>query len=117
MKRVALQRRTRVNPVSAKRAAIRAERRAFVERVIRERRDCEAHRLLRDLAFVALAPPRPAVDVHELTRRSQGSPIVPTQGLREEDTLALCRACHRFVTENPRIAVALRLARWGMRGG
>lgn len=108
-------RRTALPARSQRREAIAGERREFVERILRARQWCEAHAVLLDLALIAGPLRAPSVDVHELVRRSQGSPIVPSQGLGDDDVLALCRRCHTWVTENPREAVSLGLARWGMR--
>lgn len=100
---------------SAKREAIADERRQFVADALHRRPWCEAHELLYDLALVAGPVRAASVDVHELLRRSQGGRIVPSQGLTDDDWLALCRACHTWITEHPREAVALGLARWGIR--
>jgi len=106
-----LRRGKRVNPVSAKRVAIADERRAFVERVLRERPWCETHDTLAGLALVA--PPRPvrSVDVHEPWTRARGGPIVPSQGLSDDMVLCVCRACHAFCHDSPRIAKAFGFLR------
>jgi hypothetical protein len=51
-----------------------------------------------------------ACDGHELTRRSQGGSIVDPKGIE-----LACRACHEWIGRWPEKAVALGLARWGMR--
>lgn len=118
MKRTPLRRgRKPIRARSDKREAIMLERRVFVDRILHQRQWCEAHPVLRDLALVAGPLRAQSVDVHELVRRSQGSPIVPSQGLADDDVLALCRPCHDWVTTHPREAVSLGLARWGMRRG
>lgn len=104
--------RTPLRRQSKKRAGIAVERRTFVANLLTRRPWCEAcpirfpfdpnHR-------------RRAVDCHELTRRSQGSPIVPSQGLTSDEVLAVCRECHDYITTHPAEAVELGLARWGMR--
>lgn len=102
---------------SAKREEIAQERREFVDWALRRRPWCQACGILSGLGNV----PRPrgqareAVDVHELVRRSQGAAIVPSQGIGDDDWLALCRPCHDWVTTHPEAAVALGLARWGSR--
>lgn len=48
-----------------------------------------------------------ATDVHELLRRSQGGDPTDPSGC-----VALCRACHRWVTENPRKAHQVGLVYW-----
>lgn len=108
-------RRTPLRPQSDKRRAIAPERRAFVDDVLRRRPRCEAHSLLLSLALIAGAASARSVDVHELRRRSQGSPIVPSQGLTDDDVLAVCRQCHDWITTNPAEAVSLGFACWGMR--
>lgn len=100
---------------SQRREAIAGERREFVERILRRRQWCEAHAVLLELALVAGPLRAESVDVHELVRRSQGSPIVPSQGLADDDVLAVCRCCHDWITTHPADAVSLGLARWGMR--
>lgn len=116
--RSALKRSTKRIPArSQKREAIAQERRDFVARILVERPWCEAHATLVDLALISGPLRARPVDVHELRRRSQGSPIVPSQGLADDDVLALCRACHEWIGANPREAVSLGLARWGMRAG
>ena len=110
LKRTPLERRTRLNPRSRKRKAIAQERREFVQRILRERPWCQACTVID-----GLAQPLPATDVHEIVRRSQGSPIVPSQGLRDEDVWAVCRICHDWIGLHPERAVKLGLARWGMR--
>jgi len=84
-------RRSRVNPVSKKRAAIAGDRRQFVRRIIGEREWCEAR-----LAGCQ----NQATDVHEIKTRARGGDI-----LDETNVLALCRACHSFITVNPAFAL------------
>lgn len=99
----------RIPARSQRREAIAQERREFVERILRARPWCEAR-----VPGLGCSP-RPSTDVHELVRRSQGSPIVPSQGLADDDVLAVDRQCHDWITTHPREAVALGLARWGSR--
>lgn len=118
MKRSAPARRRRPpRLVSDAREAVRDERRAFVDDVLRRRLWCEACPVLAPLGNVTRprGRAREACDVHELVRRSQGSPIVPSQGLTAADVLAVCRPCHDWITTHPEAAVALGLVRWGMR--
>lgn len=106
---------------SERREAIAEERRIFVSDALHRRPWCQAHPILYDLALAAPGPRKeypaqvPAVDVHETLRRSQGAAIVPSQGLDEDGWLAVCRACHDWIGANPREAVSLGLARWGIR--
>lgn len=85
-------RHTRLAPRSAKRQAITAERAEFVADILGQRRYCQA-----TLAGCTSH----TVDVHEIVSRGRGGPIVPSQGLRPGDVLALCRACHDWITTHP----------------
>lgn len=107
-------RKTRLRARSRKREAVMPERRAYVARILSERPRCEA-RIPGLGCAEGSTPGRWAVDVHELVRRGQGTPIVPSQGLADSEVLAVCRPCHDFITDNPARAVALGLARWAMR--
>lgn len=116
LRRTPLARSTKPIPArSQRREAIAGERREFVESLLRRRQWCEAHAVLLELALISGPLRALAVDVHELVRRSQGTPIVPSQGLDETDVLCVCRRCHDWITTHPRDAVSLGLARWGMR--
>lgn len=109
----------RIKPRSDKRAEIAPERAAFVDRILRVRPDCEACPVLNRVGIVPSGAvswsPHRAQDVHELVRRSAGSPIVPSQGLADADVLSVCRASHDWIGLHPPEAVDLGLARWGMR--
>lgn len=84
---------------SKKRQAITPERQAFVAEMIRQRPTCE---------FTAgYRCTQPSVDVHEWRRRSQGSPIVPSQGLIPELVRVLCRVHHDLITNEPFVGAAL----------
>lgn len=118
LRRTPLKRARRPLPArSERREAISDERRAFVDQALRRRPWCQACPVLAPLDLV----PRPrgqareSCDVHELVRRSQGAAIVPSQGITDDDWLAVCRPCHDWITTHPEPAVALGLARWGMR--
>lgn len=125
MKRTPIKRsRKRLPPFSAKRAAIRDERRAFVARILSERPTCEAPFYLR--AVVNGMEPedqRTVVDalrlggvrcrsteVHEVLSRARGGSIV-----EDDNVKALCHLHHRWVTEHPRLATVAGLSRsrWG----
>lgn len=85
-----LERRTRLRPRSAKRAAIYREQRIpLVRELLAARPVCErCHRA-------------PSVDVHEIQSRARGGSILDVENLA-----ALCRPCHAWVTEHPREAEA-----------
>jgi hypothetical protein len=116
--------RTRLRPFSAKREAIRDERQAFVERILRERPACEAPAYLRAVvhglpkpdqdavvAALRLVPPGcRSAEVHELLSRARGGSIV-----EDANCAALCSRHHQWVTEHPRLATmaGLMRSRWG----
>lgn len=79
-------------------------RRALVARLLAERPWCEA-----GLPRVCTGA---AVDVHEKLARSAGGSI-----LDETNCLCLCRACHTWVGDHPReaLALGLRLSRYAGR--
>lgn len=86
-----LRRRKRIRPMSAKRQAIAAERRAFVQRVLLARPVCEWPRCLNN-----------SHDVHERLLRSRGGDILDSLGV-----VALCRTHHRYVHDNPAEATSM----------
>jgi len=102
-------RRTRIAPVSAKRAALADERRAFVAEILHKRAWCEACLALSGHDRVVNI--RHAVDVHERWTRAQGGPIVPSQGLTPEMVVAVCRQCHDYIHDHPAAAIQLGLLR------
>jgi hypothetical protein len=74
--------------MSKKRAKRAKERRTLVERVLDDRPICERCSM------------NPSTDVHEVIRRSQWR-----DGIYVMDNLrALCRRCHRWITEHPQAA-------------
>lgn len=82
--------RTRIRPISAKRARLMVERRHFVKDLLERRPWCEAR--------LDVCSGR-SVDVHERLNRSQGGKIV---GGEESDYVALCRPCHSWITTHPK---------------
>lgn len=116
MKRSPLKRSTkRIAPFSAKRSALRDERRAFVERILSERPYCEGPEHLRplmrlselsdrDRALIVVVLQecgihRRSAEVHEKRKRSRGGSIVDAS-----NCLCLCHGCHLFTEEEPRLA-------------
>lgn len=88
-----LRRRKRLNPVSAKRAAIADERRALVARILSERPRCEVNDGYRCL--------RASAHLHErLTRARGGSILDPT------NVVAICWNHHRYIHDNPEWAAS-----------
>lgn len=82
--------RARVKPQSAKRQAAMVERRALVQRILRERPWCEA-------GWVCGFRAR-SVDVHERIKRSRGGSITDPD---QAHMVALCRACHEMTEREP----------------
>jgi len=80
--------RTPLNKISKARTALNIKRRAFVQDILEERPECEAH--------IPRVCSRYACDVHEILTRARGGSI-----LDPENVLALCRDCHTFITINP----------------
>ena len=108
MKRVAINRSTpekirawaqrsrRLRPRAAKQAAAYVERRAFVAEYLAAHPWCEAR--LEGCAGRS-------VDVNEVTRRSHGAAIFPGQkGKRVTEYAAVCRPCHSWISEHPKLA-------------
>lgn len=124
MKRSPIKRsRKRLPPFSAKREAIRDERRAFVARILSERPRCEGPAHLRlivnDLGdrgqsvvvdqLRACGPYRQSAEVHEIVKRSRGGSIT-----EDANVLALCggpRGCHAFTEAEPRLATLAGMLR------
>lgn len=106
---------------SAKRAAITAERRALVARLLSERQGCEGmihlKSIVRDLSHddqtnvvgAMRACSLRATEVHEVLSRARGGSI-----LDESNCLCLCHYCHAWTTRNPRLATMAGLlkSRW-----
>jgi hypothetical protein len=113
-----LKRKTKLKPVSAKRAAITGARRQLVKEQLALREHCEAGftiRRWREDEYGAsyadeLDETQPclkrATDIHEPLTRGRGGDI-----LDPENTLALCRVCHDWIHANPLAATELGLLR------
>jgi len=115
----------RLPPMSKKRAGLARERAEFVARILRQRPLCQLP-LSIDAAtrewmggegidppvwpFVELSAVKwgcngRSCDVHEIVGRGRsGGIFVPSQGLTDDGVLALCRACHDWVTTHPALA-------------
>ncbi len=115
--------RSRLRPVSAKRAAIADERRAFVARILSERPQCEARNYLRPIVATLTGVDQDrvlgalrgctwrSVEVHELLSRARGGSIV-----EDANVASLCHRCHHWVTTEPRLATmaGLQRSRWSV---
>ncbi len=97
--------RSPLSPISAKRRAKLAARRACVEAVLERDRGCVFPRRAFAADFPICAPLCYGVlDVHEPGKRSQGAdPTDPDQ------CVALCRTHHRLVHANPQLGASLGL--------
>jgi len=84
------------------------ERRALVEKVLRERPFCQACKIFAAHDNKATYRQHMSRDVHELVRRSQGGSI-----LDEDNVLAVCRVCHVRIGNYPELAFQLGLAKHG----
>ena len=90
--------RSRLKPRSKKMAAKYVERRKLVEKLLKERPQCEAK--------VPDVCTGKSVDLHELLARSQGGSI-----LDESNIICVCRACHDFVGTEVQKATEMGLRR------
>lgn len=86
----------RLRPRSAKTARLYVARRAFVAEFLAANPWCQAR--------LEGCEGR-SVDCHEVVRRSHGGAIFPGQeGKRETEYLAVCRRCHTWISEHPKLA-------------
>ena len=72
---------------SKKREAIYRKRRPLVEQLLAERPICERCGM------------NPSTEIHEVVTRARGGSILDRANCR-----ALCRGCHRWITEHPKQA-------------
>ncbi len=94
--------RSPIRTVSKKRQALMVQRRHFVKDFLHEHPYCQA---------VLEGCTGKSVDVHERLNRSQGGKIV---GGEVDGYMALCRNCHTFITQNPKVSYELGFSvhRW-----
>jgi hypothetical protein len=104
MKRTPLQRRTPLRRVSLKRQRVNRERRELVRSELMRRPRCEAGHL------TPASCSGYATDIHEPLTRARGGPI-----LDPANTVAICRACHDWIHDNPQSATRIGLLKpsWG----
>jgi len=95
---------------SPKKEAEYRQRRPLVERLLRERPECEACELWAGYEGKRIRSPRPSTDVHEIRRRSRGGSI-----LDERLLLCLCRQCHDQIGRYPSVSeqLGLEVPSWG----
>lgn len=98
----------KLKPRSKKRESEYVERRKLVERMLNERKYCEACPVFAKHDQVVAYIRRGSVDIHELVRRSQGGSI-----LDESNCIAVCRECHIRIGNHPQLAFDLGLAKHG----
>lgn len=89
---------------SKKQAELYKQRRPLVEEMLREQPGCQACIIRAAYLKQATVNQRPATDVHELKRRSQGGSILDRKNL-----ITICRPCHNWVTTHPHEAEMLGL--------
>lgn len=89
---------------SKKQEALYKKRRPLVAEMLREQPACEACIIRGTYLGQSTVNQRPATDVHELVRRSQGGSILDRKNL-----ITICRPCHTWVTSHPLEAEALGL--------
>jgi hypothetical protein len=88
--------RSPLNRRSAKREEIYKLRRPLVQRLLSERRWCEACSIFAVVDGKALYTIIESVDVHEVISRGRGGSI-----LDEANLLCVCRPCHQRITTHP----------------
>lgn len=95
-----------MRPRSKKKEAEYRLRRPLVARLLSERPWCEACPVFAQHDGLVTFARRPAVDVHEIVRRSQGGSI-----LDEENLMCVCRPCHSRIGRETGLAFDLGLAK------
>ena len=98
-----IQRRTRINQVSKKRSALNRKRRTFVEEQLGLRPLCEAGPIIMRAGHQPKCQ-RVSMEIHEPVLRSSGGSITSV-----ENSISICRLCHRWVHDNVRSALELGL--------
>lgn len=91
----------RIAPRSAKRVqaySVQGGRRDLVAMMLTERPRCEARVLCKGAR---------SVDVHERLSRARGGDILDPE---QAHMITACRACHDWITREPKAAEAMRLA-------
>tara|TARA_B100001250_G_scaffold304926_1_gene266872 strand:- start:6195 stop:6602 length:408 start_codon:yes stop_codon:yes gene_type:complete len=114
-----LKRKTPLRPVSKKRQRVQTQRRELVRNELEHRQWCEAgsHITRHLLSLLTQTQKRAiktnaqklvcdgrAVDIHEPLTRARGGSILDV-----ENTMAVCRACHTWIHDNPEAATKLGL--------
>ena len=97
------QRKTRINPVSKKRAKLNQARRKFVEGFLAANPRCQAGTLITPIDHRHRCG-RWSVDVHEVVTRARGGSILDPHNCR-----AICRLCHDWIHDNPADATEVGL--------
>ena len=108
---------------SKKRARLQVKRRLFVEELLADHPWCDAvvgDGACHNRGGNPLYWRNRAVDVHETLNRSQGGALIPEDLPADVDPSThfkvVCRSCHDWITEHPRLAHALGLHRWAWEG-
>ena len=92
---------TALKPRSEKMKKIYEERRPLVEKLLAERPICQAH-------WDSQCQIK-SVDIHEIVPRGVGGAIVSSD---LENYMAVCRYCHRMITDNPAEAQSRGFRKW-----
>jgi len=95
--------RTPLRRVSKKRAKVQRQRARMVSQELDQRSRCEAGGLLFILGESNDCQ-RQSVELHEPLMRSRGGSI-----LDPDNTIAVCRNCHRWIHDHPEVATELGL--------
>ena len=95
--------RTPLRRISKKRAKIQRQRARMVSEELAERELCEAGSLIYLKANKTVCSGR-AVELHEPLTRARGGSI-----LDPDNTVAVCRNCHRWIHDHPEDATQLGL--------
>ncbi len=100
-----LKRKTRLVPVSKKRRAVSTQRQRMVRDELDQRPQCEAGPVIgSNNQFLSRQCTGRAIELHEpLTRARGGSILDPT------NTVAICRMCHNWIHDHPKLATELGL--------
>ena len=98
-----IQRRTQINQVSKKRAALNRKRRTFVHEQLRLRPLCEAGPKIMRAGHQPNCQ-KVSMEIHEPVLRSAGGSITSVK-----NSIAICRLCHTWVHDNVGTALELGL--------
>lgn len=97
-----LQAKKQLRPRSAKAQKLYREKRVpLVKKVLAERPWCQACAKFAELDGLQFFRVRASVDLHEIKSRGRTGGIHSDEWLDEDNILAVCRECHRRITDTP----------------